>query len=174
MPKTNCDYSRTVIYKIVCNDLDIIDSYVGQTTNFTKRKSQHKCNCNNQSNKDHNINLYCFIRNNGGWENWSMVEIEKYSCQDGNEARARERYYYKQLHPTLNIQKPNRSNAEWVNDNYLIVLNNNKNYQEKHKEELNIIRKTRHICDCGGKYLYPNKAEHLRSNKHQDYINSLV
>ena len=34
MPKSNCDYSRTVIYKIVCNDLSITDCYVGHTTEF--------------------------------------------------------------------------------------------------------------------------------------------
>ena len=38
MPRKNCDYSRTVIYKIVCNDLNITDCYVGHTTEFTKEK----------------------------------------------------------------------------------------------------------------------------------------
>ena len=40
MPKKNIDYSKTIIYKIVCNDLNIIDVYVGQTTNFTKKKKK--------------------------------------------------------------------------------------------------------------------------------------
>ena len=35
MPKSNCDYSRTVLYKTVCNDLNITDCYVGHTTDFT-------------------------------------------------------------------------------------------------------------------------------------------
>ena len=30
------------------------------------------------------------IRENGDWNNWSMIEIEKYPCNDDNEARARE------------------------------------------------------------------------------------
>ena len=55
MPKTNCDYSKTVIYKIVCNDLSITDCYLGHITNFTKRKGQHKSICNLNSNKDYNI-----------------------------------------------------------------------------------------------------------------------
>jgi hypothetical protein len=38
MPKTTIDYSKTVIYKIVCNDLDVKDIYIGSTTEFTKRK----------------------------------------------------------------------------------------------------------------------------------------
>jgi hypothetical protein len=38
MPKTIIDYSKCVMYKIVCNDLEITDIYVGHTTNFTRRK----------------------------------------------------------------------------------------------------------------------------------------
>jgi hypothetical protein len=26
--------------------------------------------------------VYSTIRENGGWNNWSMVEIEKYPCKD--------------------------------------------------------------------------------------------
>jgi hypothetical protein len=35
MPKTNIDYSNSIVYKIVCNDLNILFCYVGSTTNFT-------------------------------------------------------------------------------------------------------------------------------------------
>ena len=45
MPKRIIDYQKTVMYKIVCNDLNIIKSlYVGHTTDFTNRKRQHKQN----------------------------------------------------------------------------------------------------------------------------------
>ena len=39
MPKINCEYSKTVIYKIVCNDINITDCYIGHTTAFSKRKA---------------------------------------------------------------------------------------------------------------------------------------
>ena len=42
MPRKEIDYSKTVIYKIVCNDLNVKDVYVGHTTDFTKRKATHK------------------------------------------------------------------------------------------------------------------------------------
>ena len=38
MPCLPIDYSNTVIYKILCNDLSIADCYVGQTTASTRRK----------------------------------------------------------------------------------------------------------------------------------------
>ena len=100
------DYSNTIIYKIVCNDLSVTDCYVGNTTQFRQRKSQHKKNCNNSNSKKYNIPLYKFIREHDGWENFSMIEIEKYPCTDGNEARSRERFYFDLLNANLNKYKP--------------------------------------------------------------------
>ena len=97
MPKKNIDFSKTIIYKIVCNDLNITDVYVGHTTNFINRKARHKTNCNNINGKAYNFKIYNTIRNNGGWLNWSMIEIENYLCNDINEACARERYWYELL-----------------------------------------------------------------------------
>jgi hypothetical protein len=47
MTKQFIDYKKTIIYKIVCNDLNITDVYVGHTTNFINRKARHKYDCNN-------------------------------------------------------------------------------------------------------------------------------
>ena len=47
MQRTTRNYQDTVIYKIVCNIFDILNCYIGQTTNFTKRKYAHKNACNN-------------------------------------------------------------------------------------------------------------------------------
>ena len=95
MPKTPIDYSKTIIYKIVCKDLSVKDLYVGHTTEFVRRKSNHRYICCNPEQKKHSLNVYQIIRDNGGWENWEMVEIEKYPCSDSNEARGRERFWYK-------------------------------------------------------------------------------
>jgi hypothetical protein len=105
MPKLPSNYQNTIIYKIVCNDLSVNDVYVGHTTVFTKRKSLHKVSCNNESNNDYNLKVYNYIRANGGWDNFSMIEIEKYPCNDGNEARKRTRFFYELLNAKLNCNK---------------------------------------------------------------------
>ena len=92
------DYSKTIIYKIVCNDLNITDVYVGHTTNFISRKARHKSNCNNINGNEYYFKIYNTIRNNGGWDNWSIIEIENVrDCNDINEACTRERYWYELL-----------------------------------------------------------------------------
>jgi hypothetical protein len=120
MPRKPVDYSKTVIYKIVCNDLEIKDLYVGSTSNFRIRKNCHKSNCNNEKGKKYKLKVYTTIRANGGWENYSMIEIEKYPCKDGNEALARERYWYEELKaklntlsPTLNVEKRKEKRKEY-------------------------------------------------------------
>ena len=113
MPRLKTDYSKTVIYKIVCNDLDVKDHYVGSTTDFIKRKSRHKTNCNNENNKYYNLKVYKTIREHGGWSNWSMVVIEKFPCEDGNEARTRERFWFEVLDAKLNVRFPKRSDKEY-------------------------------------------------------------
>ena len=141
MPRLPIDYNNTIIYKIVCNDLNVKDIYVGHTTDFIRRKNQHKNNCYCSS---CNYKLYSIIRQYGGWDNWIMIEIEKYPCNDVNEARARERHWYELFNATLNSQKPlttdeekheriNEYNKQYYAENKMAIIENVKNYTEKNK-----------------------------------------
>jgi hypothetical protein len=132
MPKTIINYDNTIIYKIVCNDLNITDCYVGHTTNFIKRKQQHKDACSNPNNKSYIFRMYQEMRKNGGWDEWVMIEVEKYVlCKDKLEALARERYYYEQLNADLNHQCPGRTQKEYINDNKDIITMKAKEYRIK-------------------------------------------
>jgi len=111
--------------------INITDVYVGHTTNFINRKARHKSNCNNINGKEYNLKIYTTIRDNGGFENWSMIEIEKYPCNDINEACSRERYYYELLNAKLNTNYPTRNDKEYYQDN----KEYKKEYQEKNKEK---------------------------------------
>ena len=68
MPKKVIDYSKGLVYKLVCNDLNVKDCYVGSTTNFSKRKNVHKSDCNNIRSSRYNYRLYQVMRENNGWE----------------------------------------------------------------------------------------------------------
>ncbi len=165
MPKTTIDYSKIVIYKIVCNDLNVKDIYIGSTTNFIKRKTAHKNATMNEKHPKHNAKKYQFINENGGWNNFTMLEIEKYPCVDGNEARLRERYWFEQLQATLNTYRPIISKEEAD-----IRL---KTYKEDNKEVHNQKRREKELvmCGCGGRYKHKwQKAVHENSKRHQQYI----
>ena len=129
MPRKPVDYSKTIIYKIVCKDLLITKCYVGHTTDFTNRKRQHKQNCNNKN----QLYVYIFINENGGFENFDMIEIEKYPCLDVNEARKQERYWIETLNAELNQFMPSRTKKEYYNENIEYILEQKKNYYEQNK-----------------------------------------
>ena len=54
MPKNIIDYSKGVIYEIVCRDINIPNKYAGSTCNFKGRKSGHKRSCNNKNSSKYN------------------------------------------------------------------------------------------------------------------------
>ena len=106
MPKTPTDYSKTIIYKIYCKDETITQNYIGSTTNFTKRKNQHKNICKNENSHEYNTQKYIFIRENGGWDNFIITPIEEYPCENRVQQLIREQY-----HMDLQTGKLNACNA---------------------------------------------------------------
>ena len=137
MPRAAMDYSKTSIYKIVCNDLTIKDCYVGHTIDMTKRKWGHKTACNNEKDKKHNLKIYKIIRENGGWDNWNMVLVEKFPCKDKYEACKREREVYEELDAQMNTFRPHRTHEERKEYEKQYI----KQYREEHKEELKEYKK---------------------------------
>ena len=69
------NYQNGLIYKLVSNNPDIKDCYVGSSTNFKQRKADHKKNCNSEKSKKYNLNVYKFIRENGGDGDVDMVTV---------------------------------------------------------------------------------------------------
>ena len=86
-------YENSSIYKISCRDIEVNEIYIGSTINFTRRKHNHKTVCNNENDKDYNLNVYKYIREYGGWDNWTMIEIEKVNCSDKRELCKIERQF---------------------------------------------------------------------------------
>lgn len=182
MPKNNIDYSNTIIYKICCNDETIKDVYVGHTTNFIKRKHCHKTACYNLKNI---VKIYKVIRENGGWNNWSMIEIAKYNCKDATEARIKEYEHYISLNATLNSCPPvtdknetkliKKVDDEDDNDSLNVNLNNESdectlfdgNSTEYQKVANKYICK---LCDYTTSKKY-NIEKHLTTEKHKNMIN---
>ena len=193
-------YDQSIIYKICCNDPLITDIYVGSTTNFKHRKYSHKNCCINENNNKYNSNVYQFIRTNGGWDNWSMIEVEKCNAVDKRDLEKRERYWLETLKATLNKQIPTRTRKEWGKEYYIDNKEKIKEYRENNKENLKKYEKEyfvnnkesikkKHklyrqdnkekinknfICECGGKYQHQSKSRHIKSKKHQDYMKNII
>ena len=170
MPKENIDYSKTIIYKIVCKDVNIKDCYVGSTTNFTNRKRQHKNIAINDTVKSHYY-VYVFINQNGGWDNFDMIEVEKYNALDHNDALKRERYWLEELKATLNAKTPSRPMQEYKKEyretNKEKIQEKDKIYREKNKD-------TNITCECGCIVRKNHIARHKQTPKHEELMKTLL
>lgn len=200
MPRLPIDYSKTIIYKICCNDVNIKEIYVGHTTDLTRRRQNHKDCCSNEKNEHYNQYKYEFIRANGGWDNWSLVPVEEYSCENVNQASIKERYWIEELKAELNKNIPSRTNKEWRNtnkDKRREYLENNKvkisekhkqycennkekikekkkEWNENNKEKINEKKKVKITCECGVCYTLSHKARHCKTKKHQEYLTTVI
>ncbi len=201
MPKLPIDYSKALIYKIVCKDLNIKDCYVGSTTDFRKRKTNHKADCNNANGKNYNFNVYKFIRENGGWDNWTIVLIENYPCENKLELLKRERELTEQLNGNLNsvrnqgikkqlgeqyskiksaqyyianIDKIKEKKRKYCEKNADKIKETKRKYRVENADKIKQHKSQKHICGCGSEYSLCHKLRHERTQKHQDYINNSI
>jgi len=139
---------KALIYKIVCKTDPDKECYIGHTTDFIKRRNNHKFCCTNNESRYHDYFVYNFIRNHGGWDNWDMIVLEEFFYNNKQEVSRRERYYIDNApNGTLNCNIASRTSKEWIEDNkeyikeykhYYYELNKNriKQYYQDNKEKL--------------------------------------
>jgi hypothetical protein len=160
MPRINIDYTKTIIYKLVCKDVSKeYEIYIGHTTNWNERKRNHRSCCNNEKVENYNLRLYKYIRENGGFDNWTMIEVETYPCETKRQAEIRERYWIEQLRATLNCIIPSRSKSE---RSRVYRIENKKIISDKAKEKI--------TCECGCIVSRSSLTKHLQLSRHLKYM----
>lgn len=174
MPKVPVDYSQTCIYKLVHkDDIDNENIYIGSTTNFRKRKNEHKSRISKEENEHYNQIKYQYIRDNGGWDNWLMIEIEKYPCNDKREAETRERYWVEHYKSSLNSLVPTRSKKEYRQDNREMISEQHKQYRQLNRDKIAEKLKQKVTCECGCEVSKKNTTRHRKTPKHQQLMEQL-
>jgi DNA polymerase sigma len=178
------DYSKTIMYVIKCKDENVEEEYIGSTTNFKERLKCHKIRCCNENGKCYNLNIYQFIRSHGGWDNWLMLELEKFPCDDKREAEYREEEIRVERKAQLNAKKAFRTeeqlkeydkerNKKYREENKEKVKEQDKIYYEKNKEKLKEqmkkwVEKNREKSKgYKKKYEEKKKAEKLLNNSYE-------
>tara|TARA_R110002153_G_scaffold44766_3_gene126286 strand:- start:214 stop:786 length:573 start_codon:yes stop_codon:yes gene_type:complete len=140
-----------VVYKLFCKDSNIEKFYIGSSENFKKRLSIHKSRCKSSN---YNFNVYKYIREHGGWSNWTYLFLEEYENGfDKNLLKERELYYIDLTWDmNLNVERPYS-----VGDGRVERQKNYKKiYRQEHKNEINEKAKI-----CYKKY----RVKRLEKNK---------
>ena len=69
--------------------------------------------------------MYSNIREKGDWDNWQMIMVEEFKCDNKLEATKREREYLEKLQANLNGNVPSRT-----------VQEHKKSYYQENKHEI--------------------------------------
>ena len=164
------NYANGKIYRIVCNITGL--TYYGSTCEDTlaKRLTKHKAFYKQYlKGKKHSITSFEILKN----ENYEIVLVENYPCNSKDELCARERYY---IENNICVNKiiPTRTKKEYwdLNKEKIIELNKKyyEKYYEKNQKELVEKAKQKYICECGSVFRISVKARHLKTQKHQRYL----
>ena len=155
-------YNNSLVYKLVCKDINVKNVYVGSTCSYRLRQNNHKHNTTNPNGKKYNQYVYQIIRLNGGWENWDMVLIERCNVNDKLELLKIERNKMEELNADLNKCIPSRTQAEWKLEN---------------AEKLNLCKKTWSIkvivCECGCNITQQHLGRHKTTEKHKKHMENI-
>lgn len=173
------DYSKTNIYKLCCKDTSITDIYIGSTVNWRVRKYYHKFASMNTNARFYNFKVYKFIREHGGWDNWDMIIVEEYPCENKRQKEQRERYWFELLGGSLNSQaiavtnKEKRERRQYLDRTK--YKERRQQYRENNREEINKkireINSERYTCVCGSIIRKDSKSKHEKTNKHKKFTN---
>lgn len=155
---TTKDFSKAKIYKIVSSQTD--KCYIGSTIKeyLSQRLACHKYDYKKwKESKINYITSYDILQ----YDDAEIILIENYPCKDINELRARERFWIEST-KCVNKLKPGISNKEEIHN----MCDWQKQYYQDHKEEINQEYK----CECGSVIIKRGKSRHLKSNKHQSFM----
>ena len=144
-------YNNSKIYKLVCNNTGLI--YYGSTIQpLSQRKSGHKKDYNKyKDNKGTNMTSYKIIEG----DNYNIILVENFNCENKEQLRARERYYIEnnecinknipsrtiKEYKEANKEKINKQSKDYYNINNDKIKNHQKEFYDANKEKISIRRK---------------------------------
>jgi hypothetical protein len=132
---------EVVIYSISSKDVNIPDTYIGRTVDYDRRMEEHGTLCETSDRR-----VYKFIRENGGWSNWSMNVVSKVVCGSKGDAALEELLWFLRLKSTLNVTRPGI------------------NYYIRCMKVPRLREKRRHILDMIEPYMIQETSGSLRSS----------
>ncbi len=165
------NYQNGKIYKIVDHTTDNI--YIGSTCEPTlaKRLSKHVTSykCYTTTKLTNYLTSFDIIKN----QNYEIILIENYPCQNRDELHAREAFWIQQIKcinrnlPYLGLTVKHTDKREY--DKEYHKTQQNKIALRKHNKRLTTVIQ-KYDCMCGGKYTSENKYNHMHTKLHLSFV----
>ena len=173
------NYKLGKIYRLECNITGLV--YVGSTCEPTlaKRLTKHVADYRRYLKGTFNyISSFKILDN----DDYDIILIEKYPCNDRDELYSRECYFSNQI-DCVNVNKRqgaiNRLGGikeyfkeyqkEYRELNKDKILVTTKEYHELNKDKIHARKNIHYDCTCGGNYTHCHKSRHFKTKKHIKY-----
>jgi len=172
------DYSKGKIYRLICDTTD--KQYVGSTVmSLSQRLGVHRSAFKRfmEGKTTKSLTAFNIIHEN----NFKMVLIEDYPCQNINELERRERHFIETM-KCVNKNKPAPTKEEKTkyqhsyNEMYrkdpeheAIMIEYQKKYRHENREKARADTK----CACGGHFQHKNKTSHFKSIRHTRWASTI-
>jgi len=179
------DYQLGKIYKLTSHSNNLV--YYGSTAqqHLSTRIASHI--------RDYN----CYLNNKGDYtysfkvlecDDYKYEVIENYPCNNIKQLKDRERWYI-QNNECVNKCIPNRTAAEYYQDNIEYfkeqqkeyreankdkIKDKNKKYNEANKDKIKEYNSEKIICQCGCEIRRSDLAAHKKTQKHLDLVQNIV
>jgi hypothetical protein len=185
------DYKNGKIYRLVCNTTG--KQYIGSTTqSLSQRLGGHKAVYKHfiDGKTIYQVSSFSILCEN----NFEMILIEEFPCENKNQLERRERYYI-EITKCVNKIKPAQTKEEQKKhvQKYIQEHKEHKEkyyqkYHQEHKEQKQMYhyenqekRKENRQknkekltaltnCECGGQYQHRDKAKHFKTLKHKNWL----
>ena len=161
------NYENGKIYKLVCNTTGLV--YIGSTCEpqLARRLAGHVGSYKlYKSGKGHYVTSFKILE--GG--DYDIVLIKNVKCNNKEELHAEERQFIESI-KCVNKYIPTRTIKEHYEDNKVERLKQIKQYRDENKDKIKEQQSQKFTCECGGHYTNGHKSQHIKSSKHQKFIN---
>jgi len=171
------NYKNGKIYKIEPINGEEGDIYIGSTTKeyLSQRMTSHRGDYGKWKNgKRDKIRSFCLFEKYG-IENCKIILLENCPCDSKDELLSKESFYIRSL-KCINKIVPDRTVQEYRKDNKERIAYIKKQYRENNIEKIKDQEKLRksviYYCECGSIIKTGDKAKHLKTLKHQNFLAS--
>ena len=184
MTKAKIDYSKSKIYRIESINEINSEVYIGSTTKqyLSQRLSKHKTGYRQwKKGAPHESHVTSFdIFDKYGIGNCKIVLIENYPCTTVEELRRREGYYIKHIKCVNKLIAGNTKQnyrdthsvqiKQQMKQYYQTHAEQKRQYNQTHAEQIKQRSSELIECECGSTHQRSTKAQHMRTNKHIDFL----
>jgi len=94
-------------------------------------------------------------------------QLKEYYQQNKEQISDRHKQYYQD-----NREQISDRHKQYYQDNREQINDRQKQYYQDNREQIKEQRNKKFDCECGGKYTHKHKSQHLRTKKHQKYLNN--